>query len=695
MTAAGGRLRAFLAPRSIALVGIPGDEGSPLARPLFALRRHGFTGAVYPVNPRRSAIGGERCYPALAALPEPPDLAWIAVPGHRVPAVLDECIAVGIRHAVVVSAGFAESDASGAARQAAIAERARIHGLTVLGPNSIGFVNAWERVPLSFSTAVEVPALIAGDVAIVSQSGGLGGAVFNRLQDRHVGISYLVSTGNEADVRLDECLEFLVEDERTSVIVLIVEGVRDGQAFRRAAARALEADKPVVALRLGLTAVGGRLARSHTGAIVGSARAWDGVARQLGIVTVDDLADVPDAVIWSRRAGARHARRVAVITSSGGAAVHVADRLGAAGFELPPLPPAAERALREVLPAYATPANPLDITAGLPEATFAAAVQAVARSGGYDALLMPLTMLAPEQARVRVGTVAELAGGLDTPVAFCWLGGSLAGPGIEAADRHGLASFTSVGGAVAAMAAARTRAEARERWLGRGREAAPVPLDGPGRGVLPHGAVLALCERFGIAMPPQALVKDAAAAVSAARRLGYPVALKAVGADFLHKSDRQALRLGIGDAGGLERAVRELEAVVAGSACEGFLVQRMVEGAEVAVGVVRDETFGPLLMVGPGGTAVELSEEHRCLPLPATAAEIRTVLDAVPSFRTFRGYRHVPPRDRHALVETIEHVARLALALGPALAEIDVNPVMVGPEGKGAWAVDVVVVMDE
>lgn len=245
------------------------------------------------------------------------------------------------------------------------------------------------------------------------------------------------------------------------------------------------------------------------------------------------------------------------------------------------------------------------------------------------------------------------------------------------------------------MAAARRRQESRARWLARGDDATPAVLEAPGRGVLPTAVALELCEQFGIPRPPESLVKDAADAGAAAVRLGYPVAVKAVGPDFMHKSDRQALRLGLADAGALARAVGELETVVAGTACEGFLVQRMVEGSEVAVGVVRDETFGPVLMVGPGGTAVELSEQHRCLPLPVTAAEIRAALDAVPSFRMFRGYRNEPPRDRDALVTAIARVGRLALALGPRLAEIDVNPMIVGPAGRGAWAVDVLIVMDE
>lgn len=692
MTAA-SRLQAFLAPRSIALVGIPGDVRSPLARPLLALRRHGFPGAVYPVNPRHASIGGVPCYASLGELPEPPDLAWIAVPGDRVLPVLDECVAAGVRGAVVVSAGFAESDADGQARQRGIAERAERHGLTVLGPNSIGFVNVWEGIPLSFSTALGVPRLVPGEVAIVSQSGGIGGAIFNRLQDRQLGVSYLLSTGNEADVGLNECLEFLVEDPRTRALALVVEGIRDGQEFRRVAARALEMDKAIVALRLGLTPLGGRLARSHTGAIVGSRRAWEAVASQLGIMVVDGVAAIPDVLVWMGRAGGACVRRVAVIASSGGAAVHLADHLTMAGFEVPPMGAATGERLRAVLPPYASLSNPLDITAGLPEETFEAALTAVAGSRDFDALLVPLTMLSDEQTEVRVTTIAGLGRQMRAPVGLCWLGGSLAAAGIALADRLGVASFPSPAGMIGAMAAARARQEARQRWLGRKPIEAEAPLAAFGRGVLSYAAACELLGRFGIPVPRQALAPDATAAVEAARRVGYPVALKVVGPDFLHKSDRGALRLGLGDEVEVLRAAGELLALAAGARHDGLLVQPMVAGLEVMLGAMWDDTFGPLLLLGPGGVAVELSQEHRCLALPTSEAEISAALDSVPSFRRLRGYRHEPARDRPALLEVIGQVSQLALALGPALRELDLNPVIVGAEGEGVSAVDVLVVL--
>lgn len=695
MTPLEARLAPLLAPRSVALVGLPGDPRAPLARPLHALRRHGFPGRIYPVNPRHGSIDGVPCYPALGALPEPPDVAWVAVPEARVAAVLDECAALGIARVVVAAAGFAESGPEGATRQQALAARARDGGLTILGPNSIGFVNVWARVPLCFSAAVDAAALLPGEVAIVSQSGGLGGALLNRLQDRRIGASFLISTGNEADVTLAECLEFLLDEPRTGVVVLVVEGIRDGARFRQAAARALEAGKPVIALRLGTTEVGARLARSHTGAVVGSRQAWRAVADQLGLIVVEDAAEVVDAVVWTTRARATPLRRVAVVTSSGGAAVHLADALTHAGGELPALPAPAAARLRALLPPYATVGNPLDVTAGLADETFAAALEAVGQAGEVDALLLPVTMLAPEQATARLRAVGAVAATVPSAVAVCWLGGSVTAAGVEAADRAGLAAFTAVGPMVRTMAAVRAHRAVRARWAGRAVLGPPPAIAVEETGMLSYAASCRLLEGAGIALPRQALVGDVAAARAAARALGYPVAVKVVGAGFAHKSERGAVRVGLATDAAVAEALAALAALSPGAGREGFLVQEVRTGVEVLVGVVRDPTFGLLLTVGPGGTATELADDHRALPLPATADELAALIASVPSLRGLGGHRGRPPADVEALVDLALRVGRLAEALGPRLRELDLNPVLVGPRGEGAVPVDVLVVLEE
>ncbi|MBI3636995.1 MAG: CoA-binding protein [Candidatus Rokubacteria bacterium] len=278
------RLGALLNPSSIALVGCPSDVTRPGARPLVYLLKHAYRGRLYPVNPRHTEIGGVRAYPTLEALPERPDVAWIGVPGGEVADVLAECARLKIAGAVILTAGFGETDADGRRRQHALREIADGAGITVLGPNMLGFINCWDRVPLTFSPAGGLDELITGGLGIASQSGALGGVVVNRAFDRRIGVSAMVSTGNELGVSVSECLEYFAEDPRTEAVALVAEGLRDGRRFAAAAARLLEAGKPLVALKVGRSSVGRRNALTHTGALAGSHGAFRAVARALGIV---------------------------------------------------------------------------------------------------------------------------------------------------------------------------------------------------------------------------------------------------------------------------------------------------------------------------------------------------------------------------------------------------------------------------
>ena len=675
-------------------MGIPGDPTSPLARPLTALRRLGFPGKIFPVNPKYAELDGLKCYPRLGDLPEPVDMAWISVPALRVMEVLEECISLEIRSLAVVSAGFAETGGAGALNQAALSQRARETGITLLGPNSIGFINAWDRVPLSFSGALELPDIAPGPLAIVSQSGGLGGSVLNRAQDRRLGVSYLISTGNEAGITLSDCLEFLVEDDRTRAITLIVEQVRDGERFKAAAARALERGKPIIALKLGASETAARLALSHTGALVGSRRAWEAVALQLGFILAGDLSELTDLAVWCIRARPVMGKRVGAVTSSGGAAVQLADQLERHGLALPPLSRDTAQHLTQILPAYATAANPLDITAGLPEAVFARALQAFAADPDFDALLIPMTMLVGEPVRERVATITRVAREVEPPLAVAWLGGSLAEEGGRLLDEAEVARFTSSASMVLALRSTWDWTAARTAWLAR-EPVTAAPLRVNGRGVMPYADGCALLQRFGIPLPAQRLVRSVTEAVAAAKEIGLPVALKLVGPDFTHKSDAGGLSLHLASQREIRNTAKRLLDLAKGRACEGLLVQEMVGGVEVMVGVARDPTFGPLLLVGPGGIHAEVLPGHACRPLPVSREEGERLLDEVPALRLLSGHRGAPPRDRGALVEAILSVARLAGALGDQLGELDLNPLVVQDAGQGVRAVDVLMVLSE
>jgi acyl-CoA synthetase (NDP forming) len=690
-----GRLRQFLAPKAIAIAGCPGDLSRPGARPLVYLLRHGFPGAIYPVNPRHTEIGGLPAFPSLADCPSPPDMVWIGVPAADVAGVLEQATAIGARSAVILSAGFGETGAAGRAEQRRILARAREAGIALMGPNTLGYVNCWDRVALTFSSVGDVAALLPGALGIASQSGALGGALLNRAIDRRVGVSAMISTGNEADITVSEALEHFAEDERTRAVALVVEGIRDGERFKAAARRLLEAGKPVVAMKLGRSRAGALNALTHTGALAGSARAWEAVCAHLGIVEARSFEDLTDAGGFLARGPRLGGRRVAVVSSSGGAAIMTADELERGGFTLPRLSAPTLRAFAPLLPSYAlTRDNPVDVTAGLPEDRFGQVLAAVAADPRVDAVIVTVTMATGARATERARRVVQLSGETDKPVVVCWMAGGLAGEGVQILDDGGVSCFHSPRGAVFALAAAASSARARA-LAGRPRakalrlRRALPPVAGP----LPYRVAAALAASAGLPIPPEAIVHTAAAAASAAKRIGFPAALKILAPHLAHKTEAAAVRLGLGNRRAVARAARELLRLAKGRAIEGLLVQRMVRGAEMMLGVTRDPAFGPLLLIGAGGVHAELLADTACRPLPVSRDDVRAMLSDVKAVRLLHGHRGLPPGDLAALEEAALAVARLAGGLGRRLSELDVNPLAVLPKGRGVRALDLLIVV--
>ncbi len=689
------RLADLLNPRSIALVGCPGDLTRPGARPIVYLRRHGYPGNVYPVNPRHAEIGGYKAYPSLAALPERPEVVWIGVPGAQVLETLEEAARLAVPNAVILTAGFSETDAAGRQMQGRLREIADGAGIAVLGPNMLGFINCWDRVPLTFSPAGGLEPLVPGALGIASQSGALGGIVVNRAFDRNIGVSAMISTGNEAGVTVSECLEYFAGDSRTRAVALLAEGIRDGARFRAAALRCTEAGKPIVALKMGSSEAGRRNALTHTAALTGSHEAWQAVARQLGIVEVDALEDLVDVAGYLSREGRAPRRGVAVVATSGGASIMTADQLEARGIALPRLSARTVATLGSLLPEYArTRDNPVDVTAGLSEDLFTRVLETLVADRGVDAVV---TMVTGARGVERARNVSRVARAASKPVVTCWLGGSLTEEGVALLDAQEVGCFRNPRTLAIALAAMRAFATARAAWQGRRpiRARSRARLEGSEPGPLPYRTLSVFARRAGVALAPEALVTTPEDAARAARRVGFPVALKAVAPDLPHKTEARALALGLRTPGEVRAAGARILRRVRGARIEGLLVQRMLEGREVLVGVTRDPTFGLLLVIGAGGVEAELIEDTGCRPLPVTRSEIVTMLGEVRTLRVLHGYRGAPPADVPALVRTITGVARLAESLGDRLVSLDVNPIVVGRRGRGAFAVDLLAVLSD
>ncbi len=680
-------LERLFAPRSIALVGIPRDLARPGARPLHFLRRHGYPGRLYPVNPGHRMIGDLPAYPTVDAVPEPPDVAWIGLPAGQAADAILACGRARIPFAVVLGAGFAETGEPGAVEQERLVECARQAGVRLLGPNTVGFVNAWDRVALTFSTVGKLDALAPGPVALLSQSGGLGGCLLDRAAARGLGVGLFVSTGNEADLSLADYLDWLVEDGRVRAIACLVEQVRQPDRVAAAVERAAARGIAVVALKLGASPTGSRAARSHTGSLAGGREAWRAWARSAGLLEVTELDHLVETAAHLARVPALEGPRMAMATSSGGVAVLLADALEPRGFTFAPLAEETVRRVGTLLPPYVTVANPLDITAGLPDETFGEVLAAVARDPGIDVVVVPLTMATAGGGAARASHVIKAARGSSKPLVVCWPGGRLVRKGVRALDEARVPLFDTVSSCAAALGASLAFRSVRTRPPRRVSPATSVAVP-EGGGALPWASVRALLDDAGLRMASEVVVRDVDEARAVAPGLLYPVAVKALGP--LHRTEVGGVRLGVSTPEELVAAVRMLRPL--GEAC---LVQPMVEGLEVLVGAVRDPELGTFVMVAPGGVRAELFGERAMAPAPCDEATAgRLIVECRALDALLEGHRGDTPGDRAALVDAVTRAAALAAGLGPRLAALDLNPVIVGPVGAGATVVDARIVLD-
>lgn len=450
-------LQTMFSPKSIAVIGASADRSTLSGRPVEILRQHGYQGRVYPVNPRHTTIGGLEAYPAVGALPGPVDLAVVAVRAELVAGVLDECAGAGVRSAVVFSSGFAEEGEAGAAAEQRMAALAARSGMRILGPNAEGFANLVEGIPVTFSPTVDhdrgAGTLVPGNVAIVSQSGGLGFALFNWGQAAGLGASYVVSTGNEADLEALEVSAYLVEQPGTDVVALLVEGFRRPDRLGPLAARAAELGKHVVVAKLGRSDVGARAALAHTAHDAGDDNAYRDALERSGAIQVDDQEDLLDACFALSRATLPSGPRVGIVTTSGGAGVWLADACRAAGLEVPELEGDIQDELRRLMPSYGSARNPVDVTAQvLSHAGIAPALELVCRSERVDAVAVVSSLSGPQMLKREEAAIKGLLDGTSKPVVLY----SYTAPGAESVEglrRLGLAWYPSPARTARALAA--------------------------------------------------------------------------------------------------------------------------------------------------------------------------------------------------------------------------------------------------
>jgi acyl-CoA synthetase (NDP forming) len=691
-------LERLLRPRSVAIIGASGDAGKLTGRPLAYLERYGYRHDIYPVNPRYQTIGDRPCYPDVAALPQAPDVAIVLVGSSRVEESVRELAKIGTGAAIILAGGFAESGAEGKARQQALRHAAG--AMRLLGPNTIGLVNLTDGIVLSASPALQIGELVPGNVALISQSGGILGSLLSRAHAQGLGFSKLIATGNEADLDVSDFMEEMIDDPATRVIALYLEGLRKPRRFQQAAIRAARAGKPIVAFKVGRSESGVQSAISHTGALAGSDVAYDALFRQCGVIRAQRFSDLLDIPLALRARRTLNGRRLAVVTSTGGAASLVADAAGMAGFETP-APDAASAARLTALniPDAVLDRNPIDVTmAGINSATFRSVLDSVLESPGYDAVAVILGSSAVTHPETVGRPLRECFGRTNKPIV------AFASPDMPQVVRQlnldGIPTFTAPESCAVALQAMwqSQRAMSRDESPS---AAAPVPAAVRDRlrpGPLNEHDSKALFAQFGIAPTREVAVAGAAEAEAAARGFAGNVVVKILSRRVLHKSEAGGVALDVkpGDVAASCGRMSEAFTAASGQAPEGFLVQEMVSGGvELILGFHHDAQLGPSILLGMGGVAAELFRDTSLRLAPLSRADAREMIDELKSAPLLHGFRGRPVADVEALVEAMLAFSAMVSAIGDQLAEAEINPLFVLPAGSGVKAGDAVVVVKD
>jgi acyl-CoA synthetase (NDP forming) len=682
--------QAVFDPRSIALIGASSDEKKNTSRPQRYLKRHGYQGKIIPVNPGRDEIFGEKAYPDVTSIPGEVDHAFVMVPAKAVPEALRQCVAKKIPVVTVYSDGFAETGEAGRAKQQELNDILGGSGTRLVGPNCIGLLSTQTHLALSVNAVLEKLDITPGGLAIVSQSGSMMGGLMSRGLGRGVGFSKLISVGNEADLGVGELAGLLVDDPHTDAILLFMETMRDAAHLARAARRAYDAGKPVIVYKLGRSEVGQDLAASHTGAMAGTDEAVDAFFKAHGILRVDTLETLFElpALVQGRKPGKRH--RVAAMTTTGGGAACVVDRIGTYGVDVvgPTDALVAALAQKNII---ISKSRITDLTlAGAKKEIYGGVLNALLASDHCDLVLAVAGSSAQFQPQIAVEPLIE-ADRRDKALAV------FLAPHAEAS----LKLLASAG--VAGFRTPESCADAIRAW----REWTPpaeIPAPDTGRAAA-AGKLLATaaqkqlneqqaCAVFGALGVPQAqaaVMADADATVN----VGYPVVAKILSPDIAHKTDAGGVVLGIGDAAALKQAARDILTRVRTThpqaRLNGILVQRMERGlAEVIVGYKRDAQVGPLVVIGVGGVLAEIYHDFAMRLAPVTPEAAMQMIEEVKGLAVIRGYRGMPRGDCAALARAVAAFSQLAAF--DDIAEAEINPLIVKPEGQGVVAVDGLIV---
>jgi acetyltransferase len=696
-------LDSFFAPDSIALIGASRDLEKIPGRLLSMLRKNEYPGKIYPINPNYGDIDGLKCFPSIADVGQPIDLAIVIIPARAVLGALEQCAAAGVKNAVIISSGFAEEGGDSAAMQDAIVALAKRTGMRISGPNAEGFLSEVQKVAATFSPTVDVKPghvpLVATvrRIAIVAQSGGIGFAIKHRAKALGVAISYCVSAGNESDLGAGEFLDYMVQDASTDVILLFIEGIRDVDKFLAAAGRAAEAGKPVIVTKVGRSGAGERAAASHTASMAGWSAAYDAVFAKYGFIVSNDLDEAVTIAAALTSNPLPEGDRVAVLTVSGGAGIWGADTVALQGLQVPELSAGIQTEIKKLLPSYGAAGNPIDVTAqGVHSGGLQNSIDLLSVSDEVDAILVVLSLSSDTRMPFKQAELKPVIDARRKPIVFY----SYTLPSAFTRGEFAACGAVVLSGLTHAGVAMRRMVE-RARF----KPAPKADVAAPLRDLSAHLQAATLSEHdsksllraAGITVPDEVLVTEKSGLDAAVARVGFPLVAKIQSRDIPHKSEVGGVRVGIAAKGEVflayEALLNNARRHRPNAEIQGVLVGPMAnKGVEIIIGTLLDATFGPMIMVGLGGVTTELFRDVVYRPAPVSAVEASAMLAELKAAPLLNGFRGAAKADVAALSRLIAEVSVLAAQHASEISEIELNPVLVHPEGQGVTIVDALVV---
>ena len=689
-------LASLFAPESVAVIGASTEPLKIGGRPISFLKDNGYSGRILPINPKAREIQGLPVFPSIGDVDGTVDLAICAVPGEHAMATLQACARKGVRSVVMFSAGFAEVSEEGRVAQEKMAVFAREAGIRLMGPNCMGVANIRSGMIASFHPAFMFPQPKGGRIGLVSQSGAFGGICMQMARERGVGFAYMVTTGNEADVQAADALAYLAGDPEVAVIMLYLEGCRDGARMIEALEIARRANKPVVAIKLGRTDAGAKAAQSHTAALAGADAVFDAVFKQYGVYRAYNIEEFFDVGVATSIGCMTKNNKVGLVTVSGGVGVLMADDAAARGLDVAELPAAAQAKFKKLVP-YAGVINPLDVTGQVmnDRSLLEQAVNLVLSESDYGSLVcfQGASSADPQISADQLAVWGRVKEAF--PDRLISVSGLLSPDFIKAVEAAGMPASRDPTHSLRAIAALHGFATTFARPFTRP-EVAAASNDLPS-GNLNEVDAMAVLARAGLDVVEERLATTADQAVVAAEAIGYPVVMKVVSADILHKSDVGGVKLKLADAAAVRIAFEDIQRTVkkamAKAKIEGCLVAPMVSGrgVETIIGVTNDPVFGPVVMFGLGGIMVEALHDVAFRVAPFDEAEAHRMIREIRAYKVLQGLRGAPPSDVDALAKALAAVSCFAAAHASQIVSMEANPFLVRPVGEGAIALDAVV----